>query len=68
MNAEVDVFPAVVSLLILFEYLKMHGTTNPKSMLTVGFTVCQLASYSYFIDRLLVVFLMESQTLGNTFF
>jgi len=38
------------------------------SMLTVLFPFCQLASYSCFIDRLLIVFLVESQTLGNTFF
>jgi len=38
------------------------------SMLTFGFPVCQLVSYSYFIDRLLIVFLVESQTMGNTFF
>jgi hypothetical protein len=35
MDAEVDMFPAVVGL--LFEYLKMHGTTNPK----YPYSVCQ---------------------------
>ena len=48
MNVEVEVFSAVVGLLVsLFERLKMHGTTNPKFLELMYLQLMYLQSHIY---------------------
>jgi hypothetical protein len=76
-NLECKTSPWVDVTLVLFERLtnKFKPISDiiqhflcEYSLQTAWFPFCELTSCSYFIDRLLLVFLVESQTPGNTFF